>query len=48
MKTTAAQYERLEMVIKSNHPYEIPEIVAVPITNISDDYRDWMEQELAG
>ena len=47
MKTTAAQYERLEMAIRSNHPYEIPEIVAVPIASISDDYRVWMEQELA-
>jgi len=48
MKTTVALYERLEMAIRSNHPYEIPEIVAVPITSISDDYRGWMEQELAG
>jgi periplasmic divalent cation tolerance protein len=47
MKTTTALYERLEMAIRSNHPYEIPEIIAIPITNISDDYRAWMEQELA-
>jgi periplasmic divalent cation tolerance protein len=46
MKTTTAHYERLEKMIQSNHPYEVPEIIAVPITHISDDYRNWMEQEL--
>jgi periplasmic divalent cation tolerance protein len=46
MKTTAAHYERLEKTIQSNHPYDVPEIVAVPITNLSDDYWAWMQQEL--
>jgi periplasmic divalent cation tolerance protein len=48
MKTTATLYERLEITIQSNHPYDIPEIVAIPITNISDDYWEWMQQELEG
>jgi periplasmic divalent cation tolerance protein len=46
MKTTEAHYKRLEKMIRSNHPYEIPEIKGVPITHISDDYLKWMEQEL--
>ncbi len=46
MKTTAAHYERLEMAIRASHPYEVPEIVAVPITHLSGDYREWMEREL--
>ena len=47
MKTTAAHFERLERAIRANHSYEIPEIVAVPITNMNDDYRSWMEREMA-
>jgi periplasmic divalent cation tolerance protein len=46
MKTTAVHYERLEKTIQSNHPYDVPEIVVVPITNLSDDYWAWMQQEL--
>ena len=46
MKTTPALYERLESAIKASHPYEVPEIVAIPITYLSDDYREWMEREL--
>jgi periplasmic divalent cation tolerance protein len=48
MKTTASLYERLENVIRSNHSYDVPEIIAVPITHISNDYREWMRQELQG
>jgi periplasmic divalent cation tolerance protein len=46
MKTTATLYERLEKTIRSNHSYDIPEIVAVAITHLSDDYWEWMRQEL--
>jgi periplasmic divalent cation tolerance protein len=46
MKTTTLHFERLEQTIRSNHPYDIPEIIAVPITHISEDYREWMQQEL--
>lgn len=46
MKTSTTFYERLENVIRSNHPYDVPEIIAVSITHMSDDYREWMRQEL--
>jgi periplasmic divalent cation tolerance protein len=46
MKTTATLFEQLEKIIRSIHPYDIPEIVAVPIAHISDDYWQWMQQEL--
>jgi periplasmic divalent cation tolerance protein len=46
MKTTEEHYERLEKTIQAHHPYEVPEIVAVPIVHLSDDYKAWMQQEL--
>lgn len=46
MKSTAELYDQLEKTIRSNHPYDVPEIVAVPVTHISDDYWAWMQQEL--
>jgi periplasmic divalent cation tolerance protein len=46
VKTIMGHYDSVESAIQINHPYEVPEIIAVAITHISDDYRDWMLQEL--
>ncbi len=43
IKTTAARYEALEERIKSLHPYELPEIVAVPISTGLDGYLSWID-----
>jgi len=45
MKTRKEIYPRLEQAIKNFHPYEVPEIVAVPIIAGSKDYLDWVEKE---
>jgi len=39
-------FAELEEVIKSNHPYEVPEIIVTPITKGSKDYMNWMAAEL--
>ena len=36
----------LEQVIKQIHPYELPEIIALPIVESSTDYRQWLRDEL--
>ena len=46
MKSRKDLYEELEKAIKSIHPYEVPEIVAVPIVSGSQSYLDWLEQEV--
>ncbi|HEV7929801.1 MAG TPA: divalent-cation tolerance protein CutA, partial [Nitrosospira sp.] len=33
IKTLAQHYARLEQLIRSVHPYELPEIIAVPISS---------------
>jgi periplasmic divalent cation tolerance protein len=43
MKTTTARYEALEQKIRAMHPYELPEIVAVPITAGFDQYLSWID-----
>lgn len=45
IKTTAARYAALEAAIRAHHPYELPEIVAVPITRGLPDYLDWVATE---
>ena len=44
MKTTAERYITLERQIRSLHPYEVPEIVAVEIAEGSADYLSWIDE----
>ena len=45
IKTTRAAYPQLEAVIRSYHPYELPEIIAVSINAGLPDYLQWIVQE---
>ena len=40
IKTTPARYAALEAAIRAHHPYELPEIVAVPVTQGLPGYLD--------
>jgi periplasmic divalent cation tolerance protein len=42
IKTTPAGYEALEMRLKALHPYEIPEIIAIPVVAGSSAYLGWL------
>ncbi len=42
IKTTPARYEALEMRLKALHPYEMPEIIAVPVVTGSSPYLAWL------
>jgi len=45
MKTREDLYADLEASLKATHPYEVPEIVAVPVTKGSEAYLRWIEEE---
>lgn len=45
IKTTRAAYPRLERLIREAHPYELPEIIAVPVTAGLPAYLDWVSDE---
>jgi periplasmic divalent cation tolerance protein len=45
IKTTQAAYPRLEKLIQAAHPYELPEIIAVPVTIGLPAYLDWVAAE---
>ena len=44
-KSTADRYPALEALIRANHPYELPEIVAVPVERGLPAYLDWVAAE---
>jgi periplasmic divalent cation tolerance protein len=41
-KTSAASYPDLETFLLKSHPYEVPEIVALPISTGSSAYLHWV------
>lgn len=45
IKTTAARYAALESRIGELHPYEVPEIIAVPIARGLPAYLNWLAGE---
>lgn len=44
IKTLTARYSDLEMRLKSIHPYDLPEIIAVPVAGGSEPYLSWIRQ----
>jgi periplasmic divalent cation tolerance protein len=45
-KTTRAAYDQVEQAIRQLHPYDEPEIIAVPIVAGSAGYLAWLEQQV--
>jgi periplasmic divalent cation tolerance protein len=45
IKTTAERYPVLESAIRAAHPYELPEIIAVPIERGLPGYLAWVDAE---
>jgi periplasmic divalent cation tolerance protein len=45
IKTSAERYAALEQAIRGLHPYELPEIVAVPIERGLPAYLEWVAVE---
>lgn len=45
MKTTTDKVEALTDYIKKHHSYDVPEVVAMPITSGNADYLTWITDE---
>lgn len=48
IKTTSDHLKELRRLIKRNHPYELPEFVALPITEGTRRYLAWIDGALTG
>ncbi len=44
IKAAAARYAALERRLRSIHPYELPEIVALPVSRGFRKYLDWVAE----
>ena len=45
IKTTRERYAALEQALRAGHPYELPEIIAVPIERGLPAYLQWVAGE---
>jgi len=44
IKTARDRYAALEQALRGLHPYEVPEIIALPVEQGLDDYLEWVRQ----
>ena len=47
IKTTRSEYKRVEELIQAQHPYELPEIIAVPVVEGLQAYLNWVAEEVS-
>lgn len=45
IKSTGARFEALELRIRALHPYELPEIIALPVAGGSPACLDWVARQ---
>jgi periplasmic divalent cation tolerance protein len=43
IKANKNSYQAIETAIKKHHPYELPEIIAVPVENGLPEYLHWID-----
>ncbi|MDE2492172.1 MAG: divalent-cation tolerance protein CutA [Elusimicrobia bacterium] len=46
IKTTAARLPALERWVRKNHPYEVPELLALPVAAGSRPYLAWLSEQV--
>jgi len=46
LKTDATKWVALEAAIRERHPYEVPELLAVPVRYGLDAYLSWLRSEV--
>jgi periplasmic divalent cation tolerance protein len=41
-KTTSGRFTEIDRRVRETHSYEVPEIVALPLTHVSQPYLKWL------
>lgn len=47
IKSNSGRYSSVEAAILENHPYELPEIIAIPVDQGLPDYLHWIDSCLS-
>ena len=46
IKSRAERFAEIQALVQANHPYELPELIAVPIEEGLAPYLDWIDRQL--
>ena len=44
IKSTEERFDAIQRLVIEEHPYELPELIAVPVSKGLPDYLDWIKQ----
>ena len=47
LKTDQSKWEALCAAVRERHPYEVPELIALPVARGLDGYLSWLASEVA-
>ena len=42
IKTSKSQFEKMALQVKAMHPYDVPEVIGVPVVAATKAYSDWV------
>ncbi|MBQ6517038.1 divalent-cation tolerance protein CutA [bacterium] len=45
IKTKRTNFDKIRFLIEEQHPYNVPEIIAIPVVNCSEEYMRWLAHE---
>lgn len=48
LKTDASKWKALSAAVKERHPYQVPELLALPVERGLEAYLSWMASEVTG
>ncbi len=46
IKCTRSRFDALQSWLLNHHPYDVPEVVALDVSKVSDEYRAWVESSV--
>ncbi|HEX5472608.1 MAG TPA: divalent-cation tolerance protein CutA [Lacipirellulaceae bacterium] len=46
VKTSRSQFPAIQKLLDEIHPYEVPELIATPVTDGSEAYLKWLAEQL--
>lgn len=47
VKTTKNRYPELDQYVREHHPYEVPELLALPVSTCFEEYLSWVVKQTA-
>lgn len=45
IKTKRTNFDKIRFLIEEQHPYNVPEVIALPVVNCSEEYMRWLVHE---